>query len=90
MVRTTTGVDDGCIFDDHLCAAWMYNGDDFANYQRLCEADAHTDLIGVREQTWNAELERKWPAIKQIAEQLLAGNTVTDAVVRELVEGVRS
>jgi hypothetical protein len=39
-----------------------------------------------KERGWADELEHAWDVIQEVAELLLAGNTVTDAVVRELVD----
>ncbi len=43
-----------------------------------------------QERCWASELEDAWGVIQQVAELLLAGETVTDAVVRELVDEMYS
>jgi hypothetical protein len=52
------------------------------------------ELVGItlgelwerHERLWHRELEQAWGAIQQVADMLLAGATVTDAVVRDLVD----
>jgi hypothetical protein len=94
--------DDGCIFDDHLFAAWAHNRDgDFDAYEQmrvddlgmLTLAAEHCGITPgeLREQQgglWRDELERAWGVIQQVAKLLLTGATVTDAVVRELVDAM--
>lgn len=84
--------DDGYTFDDHLVGAWLLNhdGDGRAYEQSLRdEAAALGGFIPDRESreaTWSMELERAWPAIQRMAQLLLDGKPVTDAVAREAVE----
>ena len=40
----------------------------------------------MKEEVWHRELERAWPAIQQVAALLLAGESVTHVVVRDLVD----
>jgi hypothetical protein len=90
--------DDGCTFDDHLCGAWMVNadGDSDAYEDMRGEEVRFAEYLGItpgelrdrRERGWGDELERAWPVIQQVAKLLLAGDTVTDAVVREFVDGM--
>ena len=48
------------------------------------------ELAQRQERRWADELESAWGIIRQVAKLLLAGNTMTDAVVRELIEGTGS
>jgi hypothetical protein len=91
--------DDGCTFDDYLAAAWLLAKDgDHDDYEDMRDGDVHgiafAEHLGItpgevrwrQERGWGDELERAWGVIQQVADLLLAGTTVTDAVVRELVE----
>jgi hypothetical protein len=85
-----------------MCGAWLVNADgDFDVYEDMRAEDIKDRMLlaehlGItpgelrerQERGWGDELEHAWPVIQQVAKLLLAGHTVTDAVVRELVDGM--
>jgi hypothetical protein len=84
--------DDGCIFGDYVASAFLLNAEgDAADYRRHCADDAaqlgdHAHLLGSREDVWRYELGREWPVIQQVATRLLAGQPVTDHIIRAAME----
>ena len=66
-------------------AVWRENA---AEHARICEQVGIAP--GAREEVWNMELSRVWPAMQSVAALLLEGETVTDVQVRALVEEVRA
>ena len=102
-LTSVDGEDDaGATFDDYLCGAWLVNADgDSDAYEGMRVEDLkdrmllaeHLDITPGelrerQERGWGDELEHAWPVIQQVAKLLLAGDTVTDAVVRDLVDGM--
>ena len=89
--------ENGCAFGDVVMGVlWeQQHGTDLDMWRRDAAEHARVcELVGVspaaRDEVWDMELSRVWPAVQSVGALLLAGETVTDVQVRALVEGVRA
>lgn len=85
--------DDWLTFDDYIGGAFLAGGHEDA--QAIAASRGQLEAWGLpadlalhvsTERTWSLELDRVWPAVDAVAGWLMEGRTVTDELVRQVVD----
>lgn len=80
--------EEGTTFDEHVTGVLLGQPDDAAALAADDERVQQLRAFGVEVDpyaVWHMELERVWPAVQSVAAQLLSGDVLTDADVRQTV-----